>query len=176
MACAVQCCGRVSVDTGLGRFHVLWDDGGAVVRVALPGERFEKAGAGPGSPAARRLARDIRRVLDGEPVRFDLDSIRLELCSPFQQAALRAEFRVPRGRVTTYAALAARVGRPGATRAVGNALGCNPFPIVIPCHRAVRSDRTLGGYRGGPRMKRALLELEGVGFEAGGRVRPEFFC
>ena len=65
---------------------------------------------------------------------------------------------------------AAGVGRPAAARAAGTALATNPFPIVVPCHRAVRADGSPGGYQGGPAMKRALLALEGVRFDAAGRV------
>jgi methylated-DNA-[protein]-cysteine S-methyltransferase len=68
------------------------------------------------------------------------------------------------------------LGKPSAARAVGRALATNPFPIIIPCHRAVRSDGSLGGYQGGLAMKRALLEMEGVEFDARGRVAtPGFY-
>jgi methylated-DNA-[protein]-cysteine S-methyltransferase len=83
---------------------------------------------------------------------------------------LLAEYRIPRGRVSTYGAVAKHIGVPRGARAVGNALARNPFPIVIPCHRAIRADGSLGGYRGGLVMKRALLELEGVRVTAEGQV------
>jgi methylated-DNA-[protein]-cysteine S-methyltransferase len=72
--------------------------------------------------------------------------------------------------VSTYRRIAGHLGVPGGARAVGNALATNPFPIVIPCHRAIRSDGTLGGYQGGLVMKRALLEQEGVDIDERGRV------
>ncbi len=74
-------------------------------------------------------------------------------------AALRV---VPRGRVTTYAALAVVVGAPRAARAVGNALHVNPYAPVVPCHRVVRSDGALGGFADGPQAKKKLLVGEGV--------------
>lgn len=85
--------------------------------------------------------------------------------------------RIPRGKVSTYGALA-RALRCGAPRAVGQALRANPFAPRVPCHRVVRGDRTLGGYQGQDagaalRRKRALLEREGVLFDGRGRVRPE---
>ena len=80
---------------------------------------------------------------------------------------------IPRGRVTTYQLLAKHLGSPRAARAVGTALATNPFPIVIPCHRAIRSDGTLGGYQGGLKMKRSLLEMEGVRFCDAGRVETD---
>ena len=77
---------------------------------------------------------------------------------------------IPRGRVSTYKRIAAHLGSPTGARAVGNALAGNPFPIIIPCHRAVRSDMSLGGYQGGLSMKRRLLEMEGITFDDTGRI------
>lgn len=74
---------------------------------------------------------------------------------------------MPEGKVTTYGALAAAIGRPGAARAVGNALHANPDPVTVPCHRVVRSDGALGGYAWGGRRKAALLAAEGVAIERG---------
>lgn len=121
--------------------------------------------------AIDRVADGIQSFLNGHDVRFSLNSVRLDSCSPFQEAVLRAEHGIPRGSVSTYQLIAKHVGRSKAGRAVGNALANNPFPIIIPCHRAVRSDRSLGGYQGGPAMKRALLEKEGIGFDRAGRVQ-----
>ena len=73
----------------------------------------------------------------------------------------------------TYGGLAARMGVPGGARAVGNAMAGNPFPLVVPCHRVIRGDGSLGGFGGGLKMKRALLEMEGVRFDSRGRVLPE---
>ncbi len=80
---------------------------------------------------------------------------------------------VPAGRVTTYGSIARILST--SPRLVGAALAANPDPVVVPCHRVVRSDGSLGGYsRGGPRVKRRLLELEGVGFDEEGRVLREY--
>ena len=117
-----------------------------------------------------QIADQLEALLRGEALRFSLDRILLDLCPDFQQRVLRAEHGIPRGRVSTYGLLAGFIGRPGAARAVGAALATNPFPIIIPCHRAVRADRTLGGYQGGLKMKRALLEAEGIPFDHKGRV------
>ena len=118
----------------------------------------------------------IAAFLAGEDVRFSLDSAGLDLCSGFQQKVLRAEHAISRGRVSTYSRIAAHIGHANAARAVGTALAHNPFPIIIPCHRAVRADGTPGGYQGGSEMKRALLAMEGVRFNAQGRiVTKEFF-
>lgn len=118
----------------------------------------------------------IAAFLDGADVRFALEQVRLDLCPPFQQRVLLAEYGIPRGSVSTYRRIAAHLGSPGGARAVGNALATNPFPIVIPCHRAIRSDRTLGGYQGGLDMKRALLQQEGVVIDERGRVVSPKLC
>ncbi|HEV7518615.1 MAG TPA: MGMT family protein, partial [Thermoanaerobaculia bacterium] len=70
--------------------------------------------------------------------------------------------RIPYGVTISYAELAARIGRPGASRAVGRANGTNPIPLVIPCHRVIGADGSLTGYGGGMPLKRALLALEGA--------------
>ena len=122
------------------------------------------------------VADQIVAFLTGDDVRFSLDMARLDLCSRFQQKVLRAEYRIPRGSVSTYQRIARYVGNANVARAVGAALASNPFPIIIPCHRAIRSDGALGGYQGGLEMKRALLEMEGVLFNDKGRVlKGEFF-
>jgi methylated-DNA-[protein]-cysteine S-methyltransferase len=121
-------------------------------------------------PVIDAVCSDIVATLNGKRIRFSLGLAQLDLCPPFQQAVLRAEHGIPCGSVSTYRLLAMHLGKPAAARAVGNALATNPFPIIIPCHRAIRSDRALGGYQGGLTMKRALLEGEGVRFGADGRV------
>ena len=79
----------------------------------------------------------------------------------FTRRVLRRAARIPYGRVSTYAEVARAAGSPRASRAAGNALGANPLPIVVPCHRVVRTGAALGGYTGGVERKRHLLELEG---------------
>ncbi len=116
------------------------------------------------------VARDIGAFLEGEDVRFSLDVVDLSSCSLFQQSVLRAEHRIPRGKVSTYHLIAFHLGKGNGARAVGNALANNPFPIVVPCHRAIRSDRSLGGFQAGLDMKRALLRNEGIDFDSSGRV------
>jgi methylated-DNA-[protein]-cysteine S-methyltransferase len=103
-------------------------------------------------------------------VAFELGGVALERCSAFQQRVLRAEHAIPRGWVSTYGRIGSHLGVKGGARAVGRALATNPFPIVVPCHRAIRADGTLGGYQGGVATKRALLEMEGVTVSERGRV------
>lgn len=149
-----------------------------VESILLPGEKVASRTTPavieidvPGSPPLiRDIAACLDRALEGKPAPFDLGNVNLSQCSPFQRSVLIAEFNIPRGRISTYGRIAAHLGIPHGARAVGNALGANPFPIIIPCHRAVRSDGSIGGYRGGNRMKRALLEREGIQFGESGKV------
>jgi len=82
--------------------------------------------------------------------------------TPFQRAVWAAARAIPRGRTRTYAEIAAAVGRPGAARAVGQALGANPVPLLVPCHRVLATGGGLGGFSGGIGLKARLLVLEGV--------------
>lgn len=112
-----------------------------------------------------KTARLIERFCAGSDVDFDFGQLRFDTCSAFQQRVLRAEYSIPYGFVSTYKRIADHIGSPGGARAAGNALAANPFPIIVPCHRAVRSDLRLGGFQGGPEMKKALLENEGNTFD-----------
>jgi methylated-DNA-[protein]-cysteine S-methyltransferase len=109
----------------------------------------------------RRAASELTEYFGGQRARFDipLDWGRM---APFQRAVLEATATVPFGHVDTYAGIARKIGKPGATRAVGNALGRNPIPVIVPCHRVIRSDATIGGYTGGLGIKYRLLAIEGV--------------
>jgi methylated-DNA-[protein]-cysteine S-methyltransferase len=122
-----------------------------------------------------RLSEALHDYLEGLPVELPTRDLDWGRCSQFQRSVLVAERSIPRGHVATYQTLAARVGKPKAARAAGTALARNPFPIIVPCHRTVRSDGSLGGFGGGLPMKRALLEMEGVAFDQRGKVEREFF-
>ncbi len=126
-------------------------------------------------PAVTELDKLMSRFLLGDAVDFGLILLELERCSEFQHRVLLAVHKIPRGWVSTYGRMAQSIGVPGGARAVGNALARNPFPIIIPCHRAVRADGRLGGYRGGGEMKRALLEMEGVEISPAGKVLVDRF-
>ena len=100
----------------------------------------------------------LRAYFAGSLARFEL---RLApRGTPFQRGVWDALTEIPYGTTTSYGALAARIGRPGASRAVGAANGRNPLPVVIPCHRVIGADGTLTGYGGGLERKQALLGLE----------------
>ncbi|HET7700196.1 MAG TPA: methylated-DNA--[protein]-cysteine S-methyltransferase [Candidatus Limnocylindria bacterium] len=118
---------------------------------------------GPGILPDERRADPVARQLDqyfrGRRQAFDV-AVDLSPLSPFQRRILAATARVPYGSVSTYARVAARAGSEKASRAAGQALGANPIPIVVPCHRVLATDGTLGGYSGGLEAKRRLLALE----------------
>jgi len=116
------------------------------------------------------VADAIKGIFEGNDIGIPLDVVDLASCSEFQQSVLRAEYRIPRGSVSTYHLIAKHVGNQNGARAVGNALSANPFPVIVPCRRAIRSDRHLGGYQGGLAMKQALLYKENIRFDIGGRV------
>src|SRR5215467_14093673 len=156
------------VETSLGVVHVAWNSEGiSAVRPAGTRSEFERWFTGRlGRPVARaeappeRLARQVSGAIAGLDRRMRFDLSRL---GPFEQDVLRKTAEIPRGEVRSYAWVAREIGRPRAVRAVGSALGNNPIPYLIPCHRVVRSDGTLGQYSaGGSQAKRAILEHEGV--------------
>ena len=102
---------------------------------------------------------ELRAYLDGK-LRIFTTPYDLRGLSPFTRAVLRAAAKIPYGEVRSYRWIAERLGMPEAARAVGNALGRNPIPIIIPCHRVVRADGSVGGYALGPAWKKRLLKLE----------------
>ena len=80
--------------------------------------------------------------------------------TPFAQKVYKAVLKIPLGQVRTYKWVAKKIGSPGAVRAVGQALKSNPYPLIIPCHRVIKSDGNIGGYAGGKQKKKMLLDLE----------------
>jgi methylated-DNA-[protein]-cysteine S-methyltransferase len=108
-----------------------------------------------------RVRRELDEYFEGRRREFDLDTD-LSPVPAFHREVLRELARVPFGRVTTYGALAAKVGRPRAARAIGGAMNRNPIPIVLPCHRVIGANGSLVGYGGGLERKEQLLRLEGA--------------
>jgi methylated-DNA-[protein]-cysteine S-methyltransferase len=106
------------------------------------------------------VRRELEEYFRGQRHRFDMTLDR-RLMGPFAEKVLRATSRVGFGELATYGEIAARIDRPHAARAVGRALGSNPIPIVVPCHRIVGADGSLTGYAGGMTRKETLLRLEG---------------
>jgi methylated-DNA-[protein]-cysteine S-methyltransferase len=131
-------------------------------RAALE-ERFAE-GLSPRVVTAARATDDVRRQLDeyfgGARRRFEL-AVDHRLMSPFVRKVMAETAKVPYGELSTYGAVAAGIRHPEAARAVGAALGSNPIPIVLPCHRIVGASGKLTGYAGGLHRKEFLLRLEG---------------
>lgn len=107
--------------------------------------------------------RALTDYLDGRSRQVDVP-VDLRLLRGYRREVVGALPTIGYGRTATYAEMAAATGRPGAVRAVGSACANNPVPLVLPCHRVVRSDGSEGGYRGGPEAKRQLLALEATPF------------
>ncbi len=157
-----------ALDTPIGPLFVAYNEAGiSAVERATTGTEFEQRfHARFGRPVRQvahlpaLLARSIRDRLAGEggtALRFDLRSV-----SPFERAVLLKALEIPRGEVRSYAWIAREIGRPKAVRAVGSALASNPIPLLIPCHRVVRTDGRIGNYVFGSETKRAVLDAEGA--------------
>jgi methylated-DNA-[protein]-cysteine S-methyltransferase len=160
-----------SVDSPLGTLVVASTSRG-LVRLAYTGSRSEDEviedladRLSPRVLEAPQRLDDVRRELEeyfeGRRDEFDLP-IDWSLTRGFTSKVLRQTARIGFGKTSTYAEMASRAGSPRAVRAAGNALGANPIPVVVPCHRVLRSGGALGGYTGGVERKEFLLRLEGV--------------
>jgi methylated-DNA-[protein]-cysteine S-methyltransferase len=166
--------GYTIFDTAIGRCALLWR-GDRVAGAALPepddlrlrahllGRFSEAIEAFPPPPIEAAILLVVRHLV-GEKV--DLDSIVLDLSSadPFELSVYAEARSIPRGEVRTYGELAAKLKQPGASRAVGAALGRNPIPILIPCHRILAAGGRSGGFSapGGTRTKFKILAIEGA--------------
>ena len=152
----------------LGQIRVIWQDG-ALMQILLEGTPSSAGsrlsaevveGAATNSEGAA-LLRDLVGYFSGTDVAPGR-ILPLPAGTDFQRAVWAAAREIPRGQTRTYGCIADRVGRPGAARAAGAALGRNPWPIVVPCHRVVGASGDLTGFAFGTQWKAALLELEGV--------------
>jgi methylated-DNA-[protein]-cysteine S-methyltransferase len=160
-------------DTPLGRCGIAWTDAG-VARVQLPEqddrravESLERRGAVPAEPppGIASTIRDVARHFDGDLRDFSAVALDLSGVADFARRVYAAARRIPAGRTATYGEIAAEIGAPGEARAVGQALGANPIPLIVPCHRVVAASGGIGGFSapGGALTKTRLLALEGVG-------------
>jgi len=161
-------------DTALGRCAIAWGQRG-IAAVELPGSdrstrrRIERAlpGAVESTPPAdvKHAIEEIVALFEGEP--RDLATLALDMddVPEFERRVYETARTVPPGATITYGEIAARIGERGAAQAVGRALGRNPFPIVVPCHRVVAADGSLRGFSapGGIETKRRMLAIEGAG-------------
>jgi len=162
-----------TLQTALGPIRTV-ADGDAVVALVFDDERqrtwlarwlatwFPGRTVVPHADAAGAASR-VRRYFDGAPGALEDQRVHM-MGTPFQQRVWNALRDIPPGRTESYGALAARIGRPAAVRAVGAANGRNPISLIVPCHRVIASDGTLHGYGGGLARKAWLLGHEGAAF------------
>ena len=154
----------VIIQTKLGAFRVQFSSRG-LARL----EFCRVAASAPRSKQYRvvslpyNLKRQLQRYAAGKPVRWKLP-IDLSSGTSFQQKVWRVLATIPHGETRSYGWVAKKVGKPGASRAVGAACGANPVPVIVPCHRVIAGDGSIGGFGGGLPMKRRLLQSEGLEF------------
>jgi methylated-DNA-[protein]-cysteine S-methyltransferase len=175
-------------DTAIGPCGIAWSERG-LTGVHLPeadrarteqrlAAKVASAGAAEPPPWVNALIADIQRYLAGEPVDFSAVTVDLAGIDPFRRKLYEAMRAIGFGNTTTYGELARTIGlsEPQAAQDVGQAMGRNPVPIVIPCHRVLAAGKKLGGFsaHGGPSTKARLLALEGVHFDGGAPRLPGF--
>ena len=159
-----------AVDSPIGTLLVATTDKG-LVRISFHSEAEDLVLEELARRVSPRIVRAPRKVA---PVAKELDEyfagrrkvfdvpLDWRLVGPYARKVLRATAAIPFGKVSTYREVARKAGNPSASRAAGNALGSNPIPVVVPCHRVLRTGGGLGGYGGGLDVKEHLLRLEGV--------------
>jgi methylated-DNA-[protein]-cysteine S-methyltransferase len=143
--------------TPFGPATAVVDEAGALCEFSLYG-RIDSDDVVEDSRAVREVAAQVRAYFSAERRVFDLPLA--PAGTPFQRAVWDELLRIPYGTTISYVTLACRVGRPKASRAVGQANGANPIALIIPCHRVIGADGTLTGYGGGLPLKQALLDFE----------------
>ena len=166
----------VMPDTPIGHLGI-WATRSGVRRIGFAVEDL----AGPVNDRTKEAARlnevvlQLQDYFTGRRTSFDIE-LDFSGATEFQRRIYRRLLQIPHGRILSYGDIADELGEPGAARAVGQAVGANPLPIVVPCHRVVRSDGRLGGYAGGLVRKVTLLRLEGIDVEgprAASKVQPD---
>jgi methylated-DNA-[protein]-cysteine S-methyltransferase len=160
--------------TAIGACALVWR-GDALIGAALPeateaatrariARRFPAAEEAPPPPAVAEAMALVSRLLAGEAVDLSAIPIDLSAADAFEQRVYAVARAIPRGEVRTYGEIAAAIGAPGAARAVGTALGRNPIPIIVPCHRVLAAAGRSGGFSapGGTATKFRMLTIEGA--------------
>ena len=163
--------GYAPLDSSIGPLYVAFNGLGiSAIVLATDEAAFESRFAAEfGRPVHRvaalpqHLARAVTKRLGGD--RRANVPVDLRGSTPFERAVWEKALEIPHGEVRPYGWIAAEIGHPKAVRAVGSALGRNPVPLVIPCHRVVRTDGIIGNYALGPAVKRAALSFEGVNLD-----------
>jgi methylated-DNA-[protein]-cysteine S-methyltransferase len=173
------------VQSQFGEIGIVWkvkNKDAMITRIFLPksGKKMKciiknaHPDAEPGSISIiDKICKKLENFLKGKPTDFSFSNIDLTQLYNFQKKVLLLERQIPYGWVSTYGRLAKKLGHPGAARAVGTALARNPFPIIIPCYRVIKSDGSPGGFGGGAWLKRQFLQLEGIKFNRKGKIIME---
>lgn len=161
------------VKTRIGDIVIVWQEQGIkpkIIKIILPKlsrNYLEKKYPSimPGrNKTIDKVASAIKNYISGKKIKFKftIKFIDLQRLKHFQKKVLSLTNSIPRGRVESYGSIAKKLGIPKGARAVGQALAYNPFPIIIPCHRVIKSDGSIGGFGGNIDLKRKLLKIEGV--------------
>lgn len=158
---------QTEVKTDLGPVILIFSDAPFVLTAILlpgtapPGLPYPKyRPGGPGSTELKEMTNLVQDAIEGRPRRIPWPYLRFDGLSRLQTDVLRKVAEIPYGSVATYKDIAVAIGRPRAYRFVGSAVAKNPYPILIPCHRVIRSDRTPGGFGGGTALKKKMIEYE----------------
>jgi len=165
-------CGFALFDTAIGACGIAWGARG-LLGVQLPEasegrtrarmrRRFPDAPEGPPPPPVQRAIDGIVALLSGEAIDLSAVALDMEGVPPFERRVYEVARTIPAGATLAYGDIAARLGAPGEARAVGQALGQNPFPLVVPCHRVLAAGGRVGGFsaNGGIATKLRLLSIE----------------
>jgi methylated-DNA-[protein]-cysteine S-methyltransferase len=170
-------------DTPIGTCGIVWNQNG-IVALQLPEKNLAETEkkllakgivAVKGEPPSwiKAVIQKIQAFFLGESVDFSNTPLDLSNVSPFHQKVYQSLMKIPFGSITTYGELAKNIGTPNAARAVGQAMACNPFPLLVPCHRVVGAQENLGGFSayGKTKTKRRLLKIEGIKLKAKSKKR-----
>lgn len=171
----------INFNSLIGEIGIVWDDNTKILKqVLLPELSTRKQNYGKirysgvisetnPDESIYHIMSDIKNVILGKNVTFDINKLDFSDLTEFQEKVLRQQSEIPYGKVTSYKKLADLIGKPKSARPVANVLSNNLFPLVIPCHRTVRSDWTIGGYAGSNNSyyKQFLLENEGIEIKKG---------
>lgn len=156
--------------SSFGEIAVVYDpDPFKLKTIYLPGKSTERFVRSPGdgflkdakpSEDVKTISQTIQCYFNGCPVDIPWQTFDLSVMTDAQTAVLRATADIPYGEVRSYRDIAISIGKPKACRFVGNTLAKNPFPVLIPCHRVIRSDNTIGKFGGGTELKKKMIQLE----------------
>ncbi|MCD7782056.1 MAG: MGMT family protein, partial [Methanosphaera sp.] len=178
----------VLINSLIGEIGIVWEDSTEILKqIILPDVNTGKFNYGDidyhgvvseknPSDYIYSLMRDIKDVVLGNKVKFKLEQMDLSNLTDFQYDVLIKQMEIPYGKVTSYKKLALLIGRENSARPVANVLATNPFPLVIPCHRTLRADWTIGGYVGTSdgSIKRMILENEHIVFDENDIAKKEY--